>query len=405
MNIRSITLFANIEDLNSATSAIQAAGQAANEAREIFEGAGFPVQTLRLATQPLSELPGQPQALAAELGDRCRAAGFDYLSLGPVLASAPDADLSRLDTIPQLIQASEDLFVGVLVAQHNHGIHLQAIQRTARIIRQIAHSTDQGFGNLRLAVLANVGPHAPFFPAAYHDGGAPALGIATESADLAVDVLAQPGSLNEAQARMVEVIEAAASRIEALARPLAARHGCRYAGLDFSLAPFPEERRSIGAAIERLGVDRFGMPGTLFVASLLTGCLQQAGFAHTGFNGLMLPVLEDAVLAARSQTGSFTVNDLLLYSAVCGTGLDTVPLPGDVSEEELAGILLDMATLALRLNKPLTARLMPIPGAQAGDMTRFDFAYFANGRILDVKGAGSTGLFDRAPWWDDDAGS
>ena len=44
--------------------------------------------------------------------------------------------------------------------------------------------------------------------------------------------------------------------------------------------------------------------------------------------------LEDAVLAARSQAGSFTVNDLLLYSAVCGTGLDTVPLPGDVSEED-----------------------------------------------------------------------
>jgi hypothetical protein len=64
-----------------------------------------------------------------------------------------------------------------------------------------------------------------------------------------------------------------------------------------------------------------------------------------------------------------------------------------------------MATLALRLNKPLTARLMPIPGAQAGDVTRFDFAYFANGRILDVKGAGSTGLFDRAPWWDAAAGS
>jgi uncharacterized protein (UPF0210 family) len=114
----------------------------------------------------------------------------------------------------------------------------------------------------------------------------------------------------------------------------------------------------------------------------------------------MLPMLEDATLAARSREGQFTVDDLLLYSAVCGTGLDTVPVPGDVTEEELAGILLDVATLALRLDKPLTARLMPIPGAAAGDITQFDFAYFANGRVLGVKGHGSPGLFQRNAWLD-----
>jgi hypothetical protein len=109
----------------------------------------------------------------------------------------------------------------------------------------------------------------------------------------------------------------------------------------------------------------------------------------------MLPVLEDAVLAGRSKEGLLTVNDLLLWSAVCGTGLDTVPLPGDVTEDELAGILLDMAALAVRLDKPLTARLMPVPGLKAGDVTAFDFGYFANGQVLAVKGAGSPGLFAR----------
>jgi uncharacterized protein len=177
--------------------------------------------------------------------------------------------------------------------------------------------------------------------------------------------------------------------------PLAREAGVRFAGLDFSWAPFPEEARSVGAAVERLGVERFGAPGTLFAASLLTDCLRRARYPHCGFNGLMLPVLEDAVLARRSKEELFTVNDLLLWSAVCGTGLDTVPLPGDVSEEELAGILLDMAALAVRLDKPLTARLMPVPGLNAGDVTGFEFAYFANGRVLDVKGLGSPGLFER----------
>jgi hypothetical protein len=80
---------------------------------------------------------------------------------------------------------------------------------------------------------------------------------------------------------------------------------------------------------------------------------------------------------------------------VCGTGLDTVPLPGDVSEGELAGNLLDVAALALRLDKPLTARLMPIPGAKAGDLTEFDFPYFSNGQVLAVKGFGSQQMFER----------
>jgi uncharacterized protein (UPF0210 family) len=303
-----------------------------------------------------------------------------------------------MDLIPDLIRATETVFACVLVGRHGQGLHLEAIQRVAGLVRDIAHSTALGFGNLRLAMLANVEPHSPFFPAAYHDGGTPALAIATESAGLAVDAFSGANSLDEARARLVAAVEAAAAAIVDRVGPLVAEYGYRFPGLDFSLAPFPEEARSIGTAVESLGVDYFGAPGTLFVSSLLTDCLRQADYPRCGFNGLMLPVLEDAVLADRSRQGLFTVNDLLLYSAVCGTGLDTVPLPGNVSEAELAGILLDVAALAFRLDKPLTARLMPIPDAQAGDLTDFDFAYFANGRVLDPKELGSRGLFDRGSW-------
>ncbi len=398
MKIRSVTCFSTVGPTDRHADAVRAAGRFAREVRGALESAGFPVQTLRLATQPLSHLPGTPLWLTSELWPQCADAGFEYLSLGPVLADAPNADLSRLDQIPDLIRATDAVFASVLVARKGQGLHMGAIQRTAEIVRDIAHTTDLGFGNLRLAMLANVGPHAPFFPAAYHDGGPPTMAIATESADLAVAAFAGTASLDEVRARLSATVEVSAGQITDLVRPLAERFDFRFAGLDFSWAPFPEEARSIGAAVERLGVDRFGAPGTLFAASFLTGCLRQASYPHCGFNGLMLPVLEDAILAARSREALFTVNELLLYSAVCGTGLDTVPLPGDVSEEELAGILLDVAALALRLNKPLTARLMPIPGAKAGDLTDFDFPYFANACVLDVKRSGSQGLFERARW-------
>ena len=190
----------------------------------------------------------------------------------------------------------------MLVARRGEGIHLEAIRRTAQIVREIAHTTDQGFGNLRLAMLANVGPHSPFFPAAYHDGGPPAIAIATESADLAVAAFSQvPARWTKRERGSQQRSRRLPRRIAAVVEPLAERHGYRFAGIDFSLAPFPEEARSIGAAVERLGVDRFGAPGTLFVASLLTDCLRQANYPRCGFNGLMLPVLEDAILAARSR--------------------------------------------------------------------------------------------------------
>jgi uncharacterized protein (UPF0210 family) len=64
--------------------------------------------------------------------------------------------------------------------------------------------------------------------------------------------------------------------------------------------------------------------------------------------------------------------------------LDTVPLPGSVSEDQLYAVLLDLAALAQRLGKPLTARLMPIPGKKAGDTTEFDFEFFANSKIMGL---------------------
>jgi uncharacterized protein (UPF0210 family) len=107
---------------------------------------------------------------------------------------------------------------------------------------------------------------------------------------------------------------------------------------------------------------------------------------------LMMPVLEDATLARRAADGSLAVMDLLLYSAVCGTGLDTIPLPGDTSAEQLSVVLLDLASLSLRLAKPLTARLMPIPGKKAGDPTGFDFAYFANSRVMPLRAVALEGF-------------
>ena len=81
-------------------------------------------------------------------------------------------------------------------------------------------------------------------------------------------------------------------------------------------------------------------------------------------------MLEDPVLAKRAGEGRYGIQELLLYSSVCGTGLEVVPVPGDTPVEVLTRIVLDVAALSMKLHKPLSARLFPIPGKTAGELAR-----------------------------------
>jgi uncharacterized protein (UPF0210 family) len=363
----------------------------------VFEEAGLEVQTIRLAAQPYPEVLGAagPQGAAEyarQLEALCVDCGIDFCSIGTVPVSGPGADAAYIDAIPQVIRETDNVFASVQVAERGKGISLEAIRHAAQTIATVSTVEPSGFGNLRLAVLANCPPGSPFFPASYHGGGDTSFAVATEAADLAVESFGRARTLGEARQNLLRAVEEQASRIELVCRRLEQETGVRFGGIDFSLAPYPEVARSIGRAVENLGVDAFGSSGTLFAAAFMTRILRQAKFPKCGFCGLLFPVLEDRVLAQRSAQDLYTVDSLLLYSAVCGTGLDTVPLPGDVSADELGAILLDVATLSLVADKPLTARLMPIPGKAAGEMTEFEFAYFSNGRILDVKRRGAGGV-------------
>ncbi|MBI5302078.1 MAG: DUF711 family protein [Chloroflexi bacterium] len=383
MNIRSVTGFVSLADPLEDTP-LRVLGDLVRAARDEFSRAGFPAQTTRVATQSLTDIsPRDVTQFARDLDGAIRAHGIDYAALGAVRADDPNASLDLIDTLPNALGATENIFGAIQIASHMYGINLRAIQAAARVIRALADTTPDGFGNFKFSALANCQPHAPFFPVAYHDGGANAFALAVQAAPLAVEAFTNAQSLDDARANLVGAIERAGQTLARIANDLAARFDFRFAGIDFSMAPFPAVEQSIGTAIERLISVEFGSRGTLFAAAFITDCIRRANFPRAGFSGLMLPVLEDATLAARSA--NYSLDSLLLYSTVCGTGLDTVPLPGDTRVEQLSAILLDLATLAVKLDKPLTARLIPIPGLRAGDMTQFDFQYFANARVLNVK--------------------
>jgi uncharacterized protein (UPF0210 family) len=173
--------------------------------------------------------------------------------------------------------------------------------------------------------------------------------------------------------------------VDAIAKQVEKDSGWSYMGLDPT--PAPNMDSSIGAAIETLIGAKFGSSGTLSAAAIITEAERSISVRRIGYSGLMLPVLEDPVLSERWSEGTFDLDSLLAYSAVCGTGLDAIPLPGDVSQERLGRIIGDMASLAFKWHKPLTARLIPAPGKKAGDRTDFDFgvAKFPNTTLKPLR--------------------
>jgi uncharacterized protein (UPF0210 family) len=407
MKIRSITCFCNPRWPLEKES-LRQAGDFLQDARPAFETAGYEVQTTRLATPPFPYLnpawsrpPASPStetsfrlaviSLAQALEAECSAMGVDYISLGPAVAENPHS----YRVIPEVLSATQSTFLAGHMTDAAGRLSLRAVHACAEVIQRNAGLSPDGFANLRFAALANVPPGSPFFPAAYHQGERPAFALATEAADLAVTAFTAAPGLEEGRKALIASIQNHAQALAAIAQDLSRRHGLAFGGIDFSLAPFPQQALSIGAAFERLGVAAAGLHGSLAAAAILAEAIDRAQFPRAGFSGLMFPLLEDAVLAQRAAEGLLSVTDLLLYSAVCGTGLDTLPLPGDVSSAELAALLLDLAALALRLDKPLTARLMPIPGKRAGEATNFDFAYFANSHVLALKAQPLQGFLAR----------
>ncbi|GAA4630697.1 hypothetical protein GCM10023196_057090 [Actinoallomurus vinaceus] len=342
-----------------AADVVTKGADALRRAEAVFREAGYEVQTLRLSTRPVFDDMTPTVAYARDLQAALDDAGLTYCSLGPAT--------SGVETIPDLLIGNDALNLTVRLDGNT-----SAARPAAEAMLRLANETEEGFGNFRFAALACVPPGGPFFPAAYHERAAN-LTVGLQGASIAVGAAA--GGLDGLTERFAGALTEEAAPVVRLAERVAAELGVRFGGID--LSPAPNGADSIGAAFEEI-TGEFGAPGTLAVAAALTAGLRSTGLPTCGYNGLMLPVMEDVVLARRWKEGRIGLHDLLAYSSVCGTGLDTVPLPGDSSSDALARLLLDVTALAVRLGKPLSARLFPVPGTRAGDRTAFTSEYLTN---------------------------
>jgi len=384
--IRTVTF--GIAEAHPLTPAvIKRAVMTLQDANTRYVEAGYEVQTLRLSTRPIFDdlANWSPSALlhyAQELQQMLDDFGLNFCSLGTANAAHADFPLERIDVIADLLAATSALNATVQLATATDGLRAAAALPIAHVMKRLAQETEEGFGNFSFAMLACVAPGCPFFPSAYH-AGPTSLALGIQGANVVMEALqarvqneSVPVDLLQASSWVKEALIEQATPIVTLGQALAQKHDFLFGGID--LSPTPLGENSIAAALELCGYGPIGTPGTLAVAAALTFALKNTGLPTCGYCGLMLPVLEDAVLGRRWEEGLLSAHQLLLYSAVCGTGLDTVPLPGNMPAEMIAHLLLDVATLALRLNKPLSARLFPVPGKIAGERTAFTSPYLTN---------------------------
>lgn len=347
--------------------------------RTHFEANDYEVQTTRVSSQIWNEARDVGKILKLEAN--AQALGIEFLSLGTISPEAQHTS-EHLELLTAVIVQSESLFATTTITKQAGQIDSYITESTANIIQQIAHQTDAGYGNLRFAALMNCPPNTPFFPAAFWRDSRTNFGIGWQAADLVQDAFTDAPNLETALQNLKDLMEAEGQRIVSLAQAFAQKWDIKFVGIDVSPAPMGDE--SIADAMEEQLPGLFGERGTLTVAAGLTRTLRSLSLPLCGYSGLMLPVLEDVGLGKRSEAGHFNLDSLLLYSTVCGTGLDTIPIPGDASISQITAILTDVATLSSQLNKPLSARLFPVPGLKAGDMTQFQSPYLTNSAVMQI---------------------
>ena len=382
--VRAITAFVRL-DPATVDRQIADALTVLRAAQSAFTQRGYETETLRIVTQPLGELvSGQSDEAALRLlktiDDLSAKEGF-IPSVGPaMMRDSDDPHVMRL--LEQALSTLPNLQANSIIAADD-GIHWNVIRESAALVRYLTDHGPPSHGTFNFTATAMVKPYGPFYPGTYHTGAGKQFSLGFESANVVQDVFARThGDFKGSVAELTKQLTIHAKVAEAVGTQVAASTGWTFMGVDPTPAPLGDV--SIGAAIETYTGAKFGSSGTMTAALIITTAVKAVPVRQVGYSGLMVPVLEDKLLAQRWAEGTITTDSLLAYSAVCGTGLDTIPYPGDIGVKQLERIFGDVASLAWKWNKPLSARLQPVAGKKAGDLTQFSGRFLFNTTLHDL---------------------
>ena len=160
-----------------------------------------------------------------------------------------------------------------------------------------------------------------------------------------------------------------------VAREASKRLGIPFGIIDLSLAPTPSVGDSVAEILQEIGLERVGAPGTTAALALLNDQVKKGGVMASsyvgGLSGAFIPVSEDQGMIDAVNAGALTLEKLEAMTCVCSVGLDMIAIPGDTSEETIAGIIADEAAIGMINQKTTAVRVIPVIGKAEGEVVEF----------------------------------
>lgn len=425
LDVRAVTLALNVDDCAAPSMdhvCRKLHGKITSKASRLVEICdrvgvkyGIPVTNKRLAISPASTiLAGHGRAAAVQLAktldEAARDCKVDFVGgfTALVQKGMTPADEVVMNSLPEVLSETSRVCASLNVASRKAGINMDAIHQLGHIILRIAKATakQSGFGCAKLVVFANIPEDNPFMAGAYMGAGEPeaTINIGVSGPGVIGSALKRRLAMGEklTLGDLAEEIKITSFRVtrvgELIGREVAAELGVPFGIVDLSLAPTPTVGDSIGEILKTLGISRVGAPGSTAAVALLNDAVKKGGlFASSsvgGLSGAFIPVSEDATLAGAVAAGDLSLEKLEAMTSVCSVGLDMIAIPGDTPPETISAIIADEMAIGVMNNKTTAARLIPVPGAVAGEMVDFG-GLFGSMPVMEVRNAGASKDFVR----------
>ena len=357
---------------------------------EISKDFGVPIVNKRISVTPIALVGGSAcktkedfVQIAKTLDKAAKDLGVNFLGGYSAIVSKgiTEADRLLIESIPQAMNETDFICSSVNLGSTKAGLNMDAVRLMGKIVKDTAIMTADrdSIGCAKLVVFCNAPDDNPFMAGAFH-------GVTEADAIINVGV-SGPGVVRAALKRaegenfevLCETIKKTAFKItrvgQLVAREASKRLGIPFGIIDLSLAPTPSVGDSVAEILEEIGLERVGAPGTTAALALLNDQVKKGGVMASsyvgGLSGAFIPVSEDQGMIDAVNAGALTLEKLEAMTCVCSVGLDMIAIPGDTSEETIAGIIADEAAIGMINQKTTAVRLIPVIGKGEGEVVEF----------------------------------
>ena len=357
---------------------------------EISKDFGVPIVNKRISVTPIALVGGSAcktkedfVQIAKTLDKAAKDLGVNFLGGYSAIVSKgiTEADRLLIESIPQAMNETDFICSSVNLGSTKTGLNMDAVRLMGKIVKDTAIMTADrdSIGCAKLVVFCNAPDDNPFMAGAFH-------GVTEADAIINVGV-SGPGVVRAALKRaegenfevLCETIKKTAFKItrvgQLVAREASKRLGIPFGIIDLSLAPTPSVGDSVAEILEEIGLERVGAPGTTAALALLNDQVKKGGVMASsyvgGLSGAFIPVSEDQGMIDAVNAGALTLEKLEAMTCVCSVGLDMIAIPGDTSEETIAGIIADEAAIGMINQKTTAVRLIPFIGKGEGEVVEF----------------------------------